>query len=170
MAEQGDGLVRMLLRQTAHRAVYPFPKLRKGLRVVHLPVRIGAVEQLHLPGELAADQTKGQVLPVPQLQLPQAGIGAQLQPLERINGPGGGRRPEQVAGVDRVNMDIPEARLQGGNLPVAVVGDEGVVPAVDPAVQVALGLGVADEVDRGHRISPFSFQSGLAETAAPAGE
>ena len=35
---------------------------------------------------------------------------------------------------------------------VAAVGDGAVVPAVRAAVEVALGLGVADEINRGHMV------------------
>lgn len=57
-----------------------------------------------------------------------------------------GHGPEQVAGIHRVNGDIGKAFLQGLDLPVAVVGDETVILAVDAAVQVSLRLGVSNEV------------------------
>ena len=72
------------------------------------------------------------------------------QALGHIDGPGGGHGAEQVAGVDRVYGGVGEALLQRLDLPVPIVGDEAVVLAVDAAVEVALCLGVSDEIKCGH--------------------
>ena len=65
-------------------------------------------------------------------------------------GGGGDGGAEQVAGPHRVDAHTGKAARQGRDLPVAVVGDQAVVPAVDPAVEIALRLRVADQVDGGH--------------------
>ena len=67
-----------------------------------------------------------------------------------IDGLGGGHGTEKIAGVYRVNVLLGKPAPESGDLPVAVVGDQAVVPAVDPAVQIALRLGVADDKYFGH--------------------
>ena len=105
----------------------------------------------------------GTVLPFSHAQLPQVGAGLERQTLGNIDGPGGGHGPEQVAGIHRVNGDIGKAFLQGLDLPVAVVGDETVILAVDAAVQVSLRLGVSNEVQCCHAFSSGSVKNCIVE-------
>ena len=77
----------------------------------------------------------------------------ELQALGSGDGLGGGHGAEEIAGIDRVNGDIPETLLQGFDLAVAVVGDEAVILAVDAAVEIPLRLGVSNEVKFGHAVS-----------------
>ena len=88
----------------------------------------------------------------------------QGQALGDIDGPGGSHGAEQVAGVDRVDGDILEALLQGFDLPVAVVGDEAVILAVDAAVEVAFRLGVSNQVQFGHAVSSGGFSKIFVST------
>ena len=85
----------------------------------------------------------------------------QLQPLGLIDRPGGGHGAVEVAGVHRVDMNGFKALLQRLDLPKTVFGDEGIVSPVDAAVEVALRLRVADEIDRSHLTAP------LDQTLAP---
>ena len=84
------------------------------------------------------------------MDLPQVGAGGQGQVLGVADGPGGGHGAEQVAGIDRINVDILESLRQCLDLTVAIVGDETVIVTVHAAIEVALGLGMPDEIDLGH--------------------
>ena len=100
----------------------------------------------------AVNACPGAVLPLAHADLPQVGPGVQGQALGAADGLGGGHGAEEVAGIHGVDGDGGEARLQGFDLPVAVVGDEAVILAVDAAVQVALRLGVSNEVQCCHAL------------------
>ena len=66
--------------------------------------------------------------------------------------------PGQVAAVDRVQADVLKPAAQIGQLPVAPGGDVAVVLAVGYPEEVALRLGVADEVEFGcHGTRSFSL-------------
>ena len=64
----------------------------------------------------------GDVAQLPQVYLPKPGLSPDLQALDPGDGLGGVPGPEQVAGVDGVQWDIPEPGSQGGGLlrPVGV--------------------------------------------------
>ena len=75
----------------------------------------------------------------------------QGQALGDINRLGRGLGADQVAGVYGVHRDVPEPPGQGLHLPgAAIVGDQALLLAVGDAIEVALGLGVADEIDFRH--------------------
>lgn len=67
-----------------------------------------------------------------------------------VDSPGGGHGAVEVAGVHRVKMDILEPSLQRLNLSAALDGDQPIVPAMAPAVEVALRLRMANEINGGH--------------------
>ena len=116
---------------------------------------------LRVPGEGpqalgigALQQAEGQVLPGPHVDLPEPGIGVQGQALGPVKGFGGAPGPVEVAGPDPIDGDLGEARLQGRDLQQAVGGDPGVELPVEAAVDVALGLGVTDQVKSRHLTAP----------------
>jgi len=102
----------------------------------------------------------GPVLTLPHSDFPQIGAGARLQAMGAPERPGGGLGAEQVAGVDRVDGFPRETALQGGDLAVAVVGNQAVIPAVDAAVEIALRFCMADDIEFGHRCD-FSLFGGF---------
>ena len=106
-------------------------------------------EALHLLPVEVVGLAEGEVLPAVEVQLPELRVGVQGESLGHIDRPGSGHGAVQVAGPHRVHGDVPEAGLQGLDLPEAVVSNQGIVPPVDAAVEVALRLGVADEIDGG---------------------
>ena len=57
---------------------------------------------------------------------------------------------EEVAGYTASTWMDSEPVGQSGDLPVAQVGNQAVVMAVDAAVEVPLGFRVADQVDLSH--------------------
>ena len=63
--------------------------------------------------------------------------------------------PQQVAAVHRVQGHAVEPAAQGGQLPVALGRDGAVILAVGHPEQVALRLGVADQVNSGHNGTSF---------------
>ena len=128
----------------------PAADLGESLPPRGVEVRGAGGEEGHLLVVGPVDAGPGAVLPLAHAHLPQVGPGLEGQALGHIDGPGGGHGAEQVAGVDRVYGGVGEALLQRLDLPVPVVGDEAVVLAVDAAVEVALCLGVSDEIKCGH--------------------
>ena len=91
----------------------------------------------------------------------------QLQPLRLIDGPGGGAGPEQVAAVHRVNVYVVKALFQYPELLIAPVGDQAVVLAVGDAVEVALRLGVTDQINSCHSTFTHAFISLTAASTSP---
>ena len=110
----------------------------------------GAEEKLlALLGVEVAQLAEGHIFVNAQPDLPQRRIQMKGQapgPGDRL---GGGPGALEVAGIGRVDRYVREAPGQGLDLPQAVGGDVAVIPAVGAAVQVALGLGVADDVKCG---------------------
>ena len=150
VAEDGDGLVGIAPGDAAQGVVDPLAHLAQALPIGGLPGGVAAVEEGNAVSVEVVHLAPGLVLPVPHVDLPQTGVSVQLQALGDIERPGGGLGAIEVAGPHRVYMDILKAALKGGDLSKAVVGDQGVIPAVDAAVQIPLGLGVTDEIYGGH--------------------
>ena len=150
VAEDGDGLVGITAGDAAQGGVDPLSHLGQAVPIGCLPAGVAAVEEGDAVCVKAVHLAPRLVLPVPHVDLPQAGVGVQLQSLGDIDRPCGGHGAIEVAGPHRIDVDILKAALEGGDLGKAVVGDERVIPAVDAAVQIPLGLGVTDEINGGH--------------------
>ena len=56
----------------------------------------------------------------------------------------------KIAGIEGVQLNIAEALGQRGYLAVALGGYIGLIVALCPALKVALGLGVTEEIYFGH--------------------
>ena len=150
VGEDGHGLALMPGGDVQDGGGATVPDLLEALPVGG-PVQGGGLAEIaHHLGLHHGDGGKGPVLPVSHVDLPQVGPGDQGQALGVADGPGGGHGAEEVAGIDGVHGDVPEPLRQGLDLAVAVVGDEAVIVAVHAAVEVALGLGMPDEIDLGH--------------------
>ena len=150
VAEHRHRLVRVGGGDAAQGPLHPLPQLPQPLSTGGRPSGVAAVEAVQLPGLGAAHLAPGLVLPVPHVQLPQLRVGTQFQAPGLIDSPGRGAGAVQVAGPHRVEVLPLEALLQGLDLPETVLGHQGVVPAVDAAVQVSLRLSVADQIDGRH--------------------
>ena len=129
---------------------HPGQHLRRSLRPGDGPAVHAAAKVRHFLGVLADDVPPGPALPVAYADLPEAGAAVKGQVLRLIKGGSGGPGPVEVAGVDGVDGDVREAPLQGPDLPPAPVRKVAVVLALGNAVEVALRLGVADEIEIGH--------------------
>ena len=67
-----------------------------------------------------------------------------------VDGGGGGLGAEKVAAEHRVDGNIGKAAAEGPQLAIAPGRDGAVVLAVGHPVEIALRLGVADEIDGRH--------------------
>ena len=150
MAEYGDGLTGVLPCQGGQGPLQPIPRLGQTLAARGPPGRVATVEGRHPRRIKVPHLPPSLVLPVPHVQLPQLRVGTQFQAPGLIDSPGRGAGAVQVAGPHRVEVLPLEALLQGLDLPETVLGHQGVVPAVDAAVQVSLRLSVADQIDGRH--------------------
>ena len=160
VGEQGDRLGRVGRRQAEHRALEPRLYLGEGLSPLHPEVRGAVIEADQIHGVAPLQLAPGLVLPCAQADLPQARVGVQLQTVGQVDRFGGSHCTEQVAGVHRVDMYVRKPSPQGRDLPVAVFGDQAVVPAVYPAVEIPLRLRVADQIDGCHRFTaPLNLKS-----------
>ena len=151
MREEGHCLARISGSNLQYRALHPGLDLSKGLSPLHLKVRGGVVETDEPHGVVPLQLSPGPVLPDPHPDLPQSGGGVKFQAVVWIDGLSGCHGAEQITGVHRVNVCIRKPAPQSGNLPVTVVSDETIVPSVDPAVQISLRLGMADDKYLCHR-------------------
>ena len=140
----------MIRRDLQYRPKHALLNLPEGLAALHgKGGRHGVKYPQPLPippGQISP----GAVLPDPKADLPQIRPGPQRKSLGLTDCPGGGLGAEEVTGVHRVNRNILEPVGQRGDLTVAIVGDEAVVPPVNPAVEVALRLGMPDDVNSRH--------------------
>ena len=149
--EDGDGLVRVMGHDVTDGGRAALAQLLEALAAGGAERRRTGGEARHLLRVRHRDARPGAVLPRTHVDLAQVPAGVErevLRPADRAAG--GGHGAEEVAGIDDVDVDRLEPAAQGLDLAVAVVGDEAVVLAMDAAVEVALGLRVADEVQGGH--------------------
>ena len=150
VGEEGQGFPRVLPSDGLHGFPDPGQHLGRGLRSGNGPAIHPAAEIRHGLGRCPGDVPPGPALPAPHADFPEARAAVEGQAMGAVDGGGGGPGPVEVAGVDGVNMDVREAALQGIHLPPAPVGETALVLALGDAVEVALRLGVANEVDGGH--------------------
>ena len=151
VAEDGNGLVRMLVRNAAHCMFQALSQLTKALTMGSLPGGITDIEAVQFAAVKVAHTAPGLVFPVAQVHFPQIRIGVQFQSLGLINGLGRSTCPVQVAGIHRVNMYIGKPAPERLDLFISIFSDQRVIPAVDTAVEVALCLGMADKIDSRHK-------------------
>ena len=138
-----------------HHPPQPPLQVRVGLAALHAPgpgVVVEAAQQLR---GLKAHVPEGAVLPDAGAHLPQPGLDKQRQLVIFQNGARGLLGPAQVAGVEGVHRDVPEALRQRRDLAAALGRDLAVGGTVDAPVEVALRLTVADQIDSGHVYPPF---------------
>ena len=90
------------------------------------------------------------VLPAAKSDLAQARVGVQLECFRDIDSRGGLAGAIEIAGITGDNLDWFKAAAERLDLKQAVRRNQRIVPAVDAAIGVSLGLGVADEIKRGH--------------------
>ena len=164
VAEHGDGLAVVLRRHPLQGGDVAIQHLLCRLAALHVELVQLAVEVKHLLLIGGVQLLPGTALPAAHVNLPEGGLQMQLQPLRLIDGPGGGAGPEQVAAVHRVNVYVVKALFQYPELLIAPVGDQAVVLAVGDAVEVALRLGVADQINSCHSTFTHAF---ISLTAAP---
>ena len=150
MCKNGDRFPRVRGGNVAQRRLKTRGKLWPRLTALDVPVD-GVVVELfkQLRFELL-QLAEGVVLPAAEADLAQARVGVQRKILWRINGRGGLAGAIEIAGITGVNLDWFKAAAERLDLKQAVRRNQRIVPAVDAAIGVSLGLGVADEIKRGH--------------------
>ncbi|MPM65369.1 hypothetical protein SDC9_112264 [bioreactor metagenome] len=155
MGEYRHGFALVLLPDVPQGSQHPVPNGRHGLSAPHVPQVGPGGEQAQLLRLLNADLAPGLFLPLTHADLPQVFPLLNGQVLRVGNGPGGNTGAGQIAGIHRVDLLIPEALRQSGNLLIPPVRDDAVTLALGNAVQVPLRLSVADQIQGGHGKSSF---------------
>ena len=153
VGEYRHGAAFILLRDVTDSPQHPVQHLLGRLGVLDVPFGKLAAEIGHLLRVLAVDVAPGALLPTAHVDLPQRRHPVEGQALGLVDGAGGSAGTVQVAGVHRVNMDVREPLFQCPDLPPAPVGEVTVLLALGNAVQVALRLRVADEINGRHTAS-----------------
>ena len=150
MCKNGDRFPRVRGGNVAQRRLKTRGKLWPRLTALDVPVD-GVVVELfkQLRFELL-QLAEGVVLPAAKSDLAQARVGVQLECFRDIDSRGGLAGAIEIAGITGVNLDWFKAAAERLDLKQAVRRNQRIVPAVDAAIGVALGLGVADEIKRGH--------------------
>ena len=135
------------------------PFQRGGGAAAHVAVTLGArevkvlgavEEKLRLAGLLVLDIGEETRLPGPDVDLAQVEERAQLHRPETAQRVGGEHRAVKIAGVQRVELHAAEALGQRVELPQAQRGDVAVPVALHGVIDVALRLGVSDQIDFCH--------------------
>ena len=150
MCKNGDSFPRVRGGNVAQRRLKTRGKLWPCLTALDVPVD-GVVVELfkQLRFELL-QLAEGVVLPAAKSDLAQARVGVQLECFRDIDSRGGLAGAIEIAGITGVNLDWFKAAAERLDLKQAVRRNQRIVPAVDAAIGVSLGLGVADEIKRGH--------------------
>ena len=147
----GDGAARVSCGELREHLAHARLRCGKRLAALHVPARGIVVEILHLLRRLVFHVAPRAALPDAERDLAQARRGLQRQlrvrPQDRLRGV---LRALQIAGIHRVERHIAEPLGERVDLLAAARRDLTVPVALDAAVEIALRLGMADEIDRGH--------------------
>ena len=157
MAEEGHVLVGVLLSNGADGIIHPVAQGAKAFALTgRLEAGVGVIEEGQLLALEMAHLTPGQILPVAHVDFTKAGVEVERQVLGTADRTGRELGADEVTGVDGIDGDGVKPLLQCLNLALSIFGDQRVVPAVDAAVEVALRLRMANEIDCCHVFSvPF---------------
>ena len=153
VGEHRHGAALILRRDGADSPQHPVQHLLGRLGALDVPFGELAAEIGHLLRVLTVDVAPGALFPAAHVDLPQRWHPVEGQALGLIDGAGGGAGTVQVAGIHRVNMDILEPLFQSPDLPPAPVREVTVLLALGNAVQVALRLRVANQINGRHTAS-----------------
>ena len=129
---------------------HTLPDAGEGLTAIHVPLGIAEeelAEALRLGVENLAPAV---VFPAACPHFPEVRVYTQRQAPGQTDGLGGLHGAGQIAGVDGVHVDVFKTLGEGLNLTVAQGSEQAIVPAVTTAVQIALRLGMTDEINCGH--------------------
>ena len=155
VADADDGLTPVPRRDLLHgRAHTPLQRI-KGLAARNGPGGGVVIEDQHQLRRFPRRVPEGAVLPDAGVLLVQLRLDPQRQIVVLQDRARGLLRPAQVAGVQRVHRHVAEALGERRDLPPALGRDAAVGNAVDAAVDVALRLAVADEIDLGGHTQSF---------------
>ena len=164
--EDRDSLSVVPPRGLAHRLQKPPRVVVETLAVFHVPVARTARKGV-MPHRIGMLQPAERVvLPVAAEQLAKAAVLVQRQVFGQVHRAGCAAGAAEVAGVDRVDLHVLEALRQRGDLASAVGRDHRVIVPLQAAKDVALRLGVTDEVERRHRMTTFLPMSDFIFSAA----
>ena len=150
VADDGDDLALVLLRDLFQHG---------GGAAAHVVIALGAIETeflgavdkgVHRLGLRPAHVAEKARLPGADVDLAQLALGAQRQRVIAADRPGREHRALQVAGVQRVDLHVAHPLGERVDLLQAERGHVAVPVPLHRAEEVALGLGVADEIDFGH--------------------
>ena len=159
MAEDGNGFAIVLRRHPLQSRDVTIQYLLSRLAALHMEFVQLPVEVKHLLVIGGIQLLPGTALPTAHMDLPEGRVGVQFQTLGFIDGPSGGAGPEQIAAVHRVDVYIVKALFQHPQLLIAPVGDQAVVLAVGDPVEIALRLGMADQIYSRHSTFTHAFIS-----------
>ena len=132
---------------------------RGGGAAAHVAVALGAREEkvlgavekkLRLAGLLMLDIGEKARLPGADVDLAQVEARVQLHRPETAQRVGGEHRAVKIAGIERVELHAAKAFGERVDLPQAERGDVAVPVALHGVIDVALRLGVSDQIDFCH--------------------
>ena len=120
--------------------------VRPGLGPVQTPFLRAVLEGLQRLRLVQLQIPEGPVLPGSDRDLAQTGVQPGGQAVRGGDGLGGLAGAAEVAGIDRVKGDLRQPLCKQLHLAQTDLGQTGVVLPVHPAEQIALRLGVSDQV------------------------
>ena len=168
MGKNGNGLAVMGLGNPLQGGEEAVQHLLAGLAALDGELVQLTVEAVHLLLIVGVQLLPNAALPNAHVDLAESGLEVEGETLGLVDGLGGGAGAEEVGGVHRVNVDIFKAAAENVDLTVAAVGNKAVILPVGNAVEVALRLGVADEIDGCHTMLTHSFRDFLALSTSSA--
>ena len=144
--EERDGLPRVALGDLAQRLQEAAGIDRERLAALGAPRRGMMGEIVGAFRVTARELGEGRVLPDAAADLAQAALAVQRQPLRGADCARRRAGARQVAGIDRVDRNVAEARGQRRDLAHPVGGNHGIVLSLKAAEHVALCLGMSNEI------------------------
>jgi hypothetical protein len=155
VGENGDGFPGVVCGYPKKGGSDPVCNLLKGLAAFGSPMGRKGKEGFVEIRVMVSKVSVWDIGQFPQMDLAKGGIWVEFKVFGKSNSLCGLLCTAQVAGIDGLDRNIPKAIFQGGDLFSAQSGHVPIIPPKNSAVQVALGLGVTDKIDSGHRGGPF---------------
>ena len=153
VTHHGHGLALMPPGDALHGPLHPFGHLGKGLRPGEREV-LGVIAELVHPLRVLLPEIGVEPgLPGADVQLPKLRVRHQAQAVGAGDGRGGVPGPIQIAGIDRVNRQVPESGLQRLHLFFAQLRHAAVPEALHHVAGVSLRVSVTDQINFCHILS-----------------
>ena len=157
MRENRDALPLMPLRDLIQRLQKAPGEGLVAFAALHRPALGRLGKQQELFRLVIRKLAEGNVLPDAHADLAETRLSVQSQPLWPVDRARRGAGADKIAGINGVDGNVLKALFQRFDLAQTIARDGGIIPAVCAAENIALGLGVSNQINRCHKITVSSI-------------